>query len=52
MLENLLQARVQLIEVSRAAGVAEFATSILHNVGNVLNSINSFETMIKIAYHQ
>lgn len=40
MLENLLQAKKQLIEASRSAGVAEVATSILHNVGNVLNSIN------------
>jgi PAS domain S-box-containing protein len=30
----------QLIEVSRQAGMAEVATSVLHNVGNVLNSVN------------
>ena len=30
----------QLIETSRQAGKAEVATSILHNVGNVLNSVN------------
>ncbi len=30
----------QLIEISRQAGMAEVATSVLHNVGNVLNSIN------------
>ena len=30
----------QLIEASRHAGMAEIATSVLHNVGNVLNSIN------------
>ncbi|HUC84514.1 MAG TPA: HAMP domain-containing sensor histidine kinase, partial [Candidatus Acidoferrales bacterium] len=30
----------QLLETSRAAGMAEVATSVLHNVGNVLNSIN------------
>src|SRR3989339_825439 len=29
-----------LIEVSRQAGVAEVSTSVIHNVGNVLNSIN------------
>jgi signal transduction histidine kinase len=30
----------QLAEASRQAGMAEVATSVLHNVGNVLNSVN------------
>jgi PAS domain S-box-containing protein len=30
----------QLLEASREAGMAEVATSVLHNVGNVLNSVN------------
>jgi C4-dicarboxylate-specific signal transduction histidine kinase len=30
----------QLLEASRQAGRAEVATSVLHNVGNVLNSVN------------
>ena len=30
----------QLVDASRAAGMAEVATSVLHNVGNVLNSVN------------
>lgn len=30
----------RLVEVSRKAGMAEVATSVLHNVGNVLNSVN------------
>ena len=30
----------QLVETSRQAGMAEVATGVLHNVGNVLNSIN------------
>src|SRR5262249_33511409 len=30
----------QLLDVSRLAGMAEGATSVLHNVGNVLNSVN------------
>ena len=30
----------QLLDVSRRAGMAEIATNVLHNVGNVLNSIN------------
>ena len=30
----------KLVEVSREAGMSEIATGVLHNVGNVLNSIN------------
>jgi signal transduction histidine kinase len=30
----------QLVETSRRAGMAEVATGVLHNVGNVLNSVN------------
>ncbi|WP_457331957.1 ATP-binding protein [Rhizobacter sp. P5_C2] len=30
----------QLVEASRLAGMAEIATNVLHNVGNVLNSVN------------
>ncbi|MDB6173765.1 MAG: sensor signal transduction histidine kinase [Chthoniobacteraceae bacterium] len=30
----------ELLEISRQAGMAEVATSVLHNVGNVLNSVN------------
>jgi two-component system sensor histidine kinase ChiS len=38
--ERELQAARELLETSRQAGMAEVATSILHNVGNVLNSVN------------
>ena len=38
--ERELEAAKQLLETSRQAGMAEVATSILHNVGNVLNSVN------------
>ena len=37
---KLDQAHRQLLETSRMAGMAEVATSVLHNVGNVLNSVN------------
>jgi PAS domain S-box-containing protein len=30
----------QLVEASRRGGMAEIATNVLHNVGNVLNSVN------------
>jgi signal transduction histidine kinase len=35
---ELRQAQAQLVETARAAGMAEVATSVLHNVGNVLTS--------------
>ena len=35
-----------LVRASRVAGMAEVATSVLHNVGNVLNSINVAATVI------
>jgi len=36
----------QLLDVSRQAGRAEVATSVLHNVGNVLNSVNVSSSLI------
>jgi PAS domain S-box-containing protein len=35
----------QLLETSRRAGMSEVATSVLHNVGNVLNSVNVSATI-------
>ena len=37
---ELETAHQRLIETSRLAGMAEVATDVLHNVGNVLNSVN------------
>jgi C4-dicarboxylate-specific signal transduction histidine kinase len=37
---DLAAAQQRLIELSRQAGMAEIATGVLHNVGNVLNSVN------------
>jgi signal transduction histidine kinase len=39
-LTELAEAQSALVEASRAAGMAEVATGVLHNVGNVLNSVN------------
>jgi len=39
-LAELAEAQQRLIEASRQAGMAEVATGVLHNVGNVLNSVN------------
>lgn len=36
----LAEAQEHLMELSRLSGMAEVATSVLHNVGNVLNSVN------------
>lgn len=36
----------QLLETSRFAGMAEVATGVLHNVGNVLNSVNVSTTLV------
>jgi PAS domain S-box-containing protein len=37
---KLAQMHKQLTEASRQAGMAEIANNVLHNVGNVLNSVN------------
>lgn len=36
----------ELLGVSRQAGMAEVATSVLHNVGNVLNSVNTSASVV------
>jgi PAS domain S-box-containing protein len=36
----------ELLQTSRQAGMAEVATSVLHNVGNVLNSVNVSATLL------
>jgi two-component system, NtrC family, sensor kinase len=38
--QELERVHRQLLEASRQAGMAEIATNVLHNVGNVLNSVN------------
>jgi signal transduction histidine kinase len=42
---ELAMAHKQFVEASRLAGKAEVATSVLHNVGNVLNSANISASM-------
>jgi signal transduction histidine kinase len=34
------ESRADLVKAARAAGMSEIATGVLHNVGNVLNSVN------------
>ncbi len=40
MMEQLEEARAAYVETARAAGMSQVATGILHNVGNVLSSVN------------
>jgi signal transduction histidine kinase len=43
---ELQRVHQQLMDASRHAGMAEVATGVLHNVGNVLNSVNVSATLI------
>ena len=43
---QLAEAQQRLIDLSRQAGMAEVATGVLHNVGNVLNSVNVSATIV------
>ncbi len=43
---ELAAAQQQLIAASRQAGMAEIASGVLHNVGNVLNSVNVSSSLV------
>jgi len=49
---DLAKAQKNLVEASRFAGMAEVATSVLHNVGNVLNSLNVSASVIATGLRQ
>jgi two-component system, NtrC family, sensor kinase len=44
--QELEKIHKQLVEASRRGGMAEIATNVLHNVGNVLNSVNVSTSLI------
>ena len=44
--QDLENAHQKLMDAARRAGMAEIATGVLHNVGNVLNSINVSATLV------
>jgi len=44
--EELQKVHQELVEASHRAGMAEVATDVLHNVGNVLNSVNVSTTLM------
>lgn len=43
---ELKEAQHHAVELARQAGMAELATNVLHNVGNVLNSLNTSSTIL------
>ena len=45
--QELESTQQRLIEASHQAGMAEVATGVLHNVGNVLNSVNISATLLQ-----
>jgi PAS domain S-box-containing protein len=44
--EELDKLNRQLVDASRSAGMADVATGVLHNVGNVLNSVSVSATLV------
>ena len=50
--EKSVQLHRQLMLASRQAGMAEVATGVLHNVGNVLNSVNVSANLIAERIHR
>ncbi|WP_138429754.1 two-component regulator propeller domain-containing protein [Fodinibius saliphilus] len=46
-LEELEKARDEVVEKAHKAGMADLATGILHNVGNILNSVNTSAALIE-----
>jgi PAS domain S-box-containing protein len=48
----LEKANKEIMDASRMAGMAEVATGVLHNVGNVLNSLNVSATVIASGLRQ
>jgi signal transduction histidine kinase len=46
MVEKLAESSAALTQTARAAGMSEISTGILHNVGNVLNSVNVAATLV------
>ncbi|MEJ5278801.1 DAHL domain-containing protein [Pseudomonas sp. MYb541] len=44
--QQLKDAQSELLDSARQAGMAEIATNVLHNVGNVLNSVNTSADLV------
>lgn len=48
--EKELNLQRQLVDVARQAGMMQVATNILHNVGNLLNTVNVSVSLLKESY--
>jgi signal transduction histidine kinase len=46
MAQSLENSQTQLLASARQAGMAEIATNVLHNVGNILNSVNVSASLV------
>ena len=44
---ELQEAQAELVATARRAGMAQIATNVLHNVGNVLNSVNVSSELVR-----
>jgi len=45
--EQLNQTNIKMLDLARSAGMSEVASGVLHNVGNVLNSVNVSVSVLK-----
>ncbi|QEY51221.1 sensor histidine kinase [Legionella longbeachae] len=50
--EKIKELNQQISSTARRAGMAEVATTILHNIGNILNSANVSISLVKSSYKQ
>ncbi|MDG5767142.1 two-component regulator propeller domain-containing protein [Balneolales bacterium ANBcel1] len=46
-LEKLKETQAELVDKAHKAGMADVATNVLHNIGNILNSVNVSAVMIR-----
>lgn len=51
-LGELEAAKDELVEKAHIAGMADIASGVLHNVGNILNSVNTSTSLIKQSVYQ
>ncbi|TVQ01362.1 MAG: GHKL domain-containing protein [Balneolaceae bacterium] len=51
-LNELEAIKDELVEKAHLAGMAEIASGVLHNVGNILNSVNTSSALIRNSIHQ
>lgn len=49
---ELRETQQQLISTARRAGMAEIATNVLHNMGNILNSVNVEADLLRSRLHE